>query len=98
MFFGDKHGQLGIWDARAPQEDEEEDPEDQSGGQYWRLQVHWPATAKSSISGIKFDPVDAHSVSGPRLPQTPACLLLLGVYELLRLYHPSDLVHIGHIH
>lgn len=25
--------------------------------------MHWPATPKSSISAIKFDPIDAHSVS-----------------------------------
>ena len=25
--------------------------------------MHWPATSKSSISCVKFDPVDAHSVS-----------------------------------
>ncbi|KAH9079555.1 WD40 repeat-like protein [Lactarius deliciosus] len=41
IFFGDKHGQLGLWDARAPAEE---------AGKYWRLQVHWPATAQSSIS------------------------------------------------
>ena len=65
----DKHGQLGIWDARAsPEETADEDgdisaPEDGEGGKYWRLQVHWPATAKSSISCIKIDPVNAHNVS-----------------------------------
>ena len=68
-FVVDKHGQLGIWDARAPPEetaDEDGDtstPEDGEGGKYWRLQVHWPATAKSSISCIKIDPVNAHNVS-----------------------------------
>ncbi len=63
----DKHGQLGIWDARAPaddvgEEDDDVDPEQREMGKYWRLQVHWPATAQSSISCIKFDPFDAHSV------------------------------------
>ncbi|TFK76374.1 WD40 repeat-like protein [Pluteus cervinus] len=68
IFFGDKHGQLGIWDARAaPEEAADEDgdvapTEDGEGGKYWRLQVHWPATSKSSISSIKFNPIDAHSV------------------------------------
>ncbi|EJF66005.1 WD40 repeat-like protein [Dichomitus squalens] len=68
VFFGDKHGQLGIWDARAPvdePEDDDEDPtppEDREGGKYWRLQMHWPATSKSSISCVKFDPIDAFSV------------------------------------
>ncbi|KAL0565950.1 hypothetical protein V5O48_016065 [Marasmius crinis-equi] len=67
IFFGDKHGQLGIWDARAPPEevdDEEEgdDGGDREGGKYWRLQVHWPATSKSSISSIKLDPTDSHTV------------------------------------
>lgn len=64
----DKHGQLGIWDARAPQDDVENedhgvDPDQRESGKYWRLQVHWPATSQSSISCIKFDPIDAHSVS-----------------------------------
>jgi len=63
----DKHGQLGIWDARAPAEevDEEDDADSdqREAGRYWRLQVHWPATSQSSISCIKFDPIDAHSVS-----------------------------------
>ncbi|KAL0946835.1 hypothetical protein HGRIS_013003 [Hohenbuehelia grisea] len=67
IFFGDKHGQLGIWDARAPSEevaDEDGDVvvDDKEGGRYWRLQAHWPATSKSSISCVKFDPVDSHSV------------------------------------
>lgn len=63
----DKHGQLGIWDARAPGEevaDEDDDVTmiDREGGKYWRLQLHWPATAKSSMSCIKFDPIDSHNV------------------------------------
>ncbi|CDO72873.1 hypothetical protein BN946_scf185002.g58 [Trametes cinnabarina] len=68
IFFGDKHGQLGIWDARAPVEeiaDEDGDVPpagDQEGGKYWRLQMHWPATSRSSISSIKFDPIDSFSV------------------------------------
>jgi hypothetical protein len=66
-FGKDKHGQLGIWDARAPtddvgEEDDDVDPDQQEKGKYWRLQVHWPATSRSSISCIKFDPFDAHSV------------------------------------
>ncbi|KAH7921730.1 WD40 repeat-like protein [Leucogyrophana mollusca] len=68
IFFGDKHGQLGIWDARAPPDevaDEDDDvaaADDKEGGKYWRLQQHWPATSKSSISSVKFDPMDSHSV------------------------------------
>ncbi|SJL00456.1 related to WD repeat-containing protein CNI03070 [Armillaria ostoyae] len=65
IFFGDKHGQLGIWDAQAPPEDvadEDEDDTNKEGGKYWRLQVHWPATSKSSISCVKFNPVDYHTV------------------------------------
>ncbi|KAI0636806.1 WD40 repeat-like protein [Trametes polyzona] len=68
IFFGDKHGRLGIWDARAPVEeaaDEDDDVtpvEDQEGGKYYRLQMHWPATSKSSISSVKFDPIDSHNV------------------------------------
>ncbi|KAK7467183.1 hypothetical protein VKT23_004241 [Stygiomarasmius scandens] len=67
IFFGDKHGQLGVWDARATKEegddnDDAEAEDNQEGGKYWRLQVHWPATSKSSISCIKFDPLDSHTV------------------------------------
>ncbi|KDQ60939.1 hypothetical protein JAAARDRAFT_173322 [Jaapia argillacea MUCL 33604] len=67
--FGDKHGQLGIWDARAlPDEVSDEDEEvspsgDAEGGKYWRLQMHWPATSKSSISCVKFDPINSHNAS-----------------------------------
>ena len=67
MVLIDKHGQLGIWDARAqPDEITDEDgqvvPGDLEGGKYWRLQVHWPATSKSSISCVKFDPVNSNKV------------------------------------
>ncbi|KAJ7343432.1 WD40-repeat-containing domain protein [Mycena albidolilacea] len=68
IFFGDKHGQLGIWDAQAAVEevaDEDGDvapAPDQEGGKYWRLQLHWPATSKSSISCVKIDPLDLHKV------------------------------------
>ncbi|KAF8478549.1 WD40 repeat-like protein [Russula ochroleuca] len=67
IFFGDKHGQLGIWDPRAPVDDAGEEDnvvnsEQRESGKYWRLQVHWPATSRSSISCIKFDPIDAHNV------------------------------------
>lgn len=67
IFFGDKHGELGIWDATAPADevsDEDGGPKvgDRGSGKYWRLQLHWPAISKSSISNIKFNPVNAHSV------------------------------------
>lgn len=64
IFFGDRHGTLGIWDARAPADDDEEVEEgvDREGGKYWRIQVHWPAKPISSISSIKLDPLDAHSL------------------------------------
>ncbi|KAG2111613.1 WD40-repeat-containing domain protein [Suillus discolor] len=67
VFFGDKHGQIGIWDARAPIDEVEDEDGDISadhreGGKHWRLQCHWPASSTSSISSIKFDPVDAHSL------------------------------------
>ncbi|TFY73737.1 hypothetical protein EWM64_g10275, partial [Hericium alpestre] len=68
IFFGDKHGELAIWDPRAQPEEETADDDDvkevsnPEGGQFWRLQTHWPATAKSSISSIRFDPLDAHTV------------------------------------
>lgn len=83
VFFGDKHGQLGIWDARAPAvevEDEDgdiskQDENDQPGGNYWRLQTHWPATSKSSISSVKFSPVDSHSVGS--LIATHSCIMPL---------------------
>jgi hypothetical protein len=78
----DKHGQLGIWDARAPadeteKEDQDIDPDQRESGKYWRLQVHWPATAQSSISCIKFDPIDAHSVSRKRLARPSYTLTAL---------------------
>ncbi|TRM56227.1 WD40-repeat-containing domain protein [Schizophyllum amplum] len=38
------------------------DPTTEEGGRYWRLQVHWPATSKSSISTVKVDPLDPHTV------------------------------------
>ncbi|TDL24768.1 WD40 repeat-like protein [Rickenella mellea] len=82
IFFGDKHGQLGIWDARAPQDDvEDEDgqlvsPDEREGGKYWRLQPHWPATSKSSVSTVKFDPIDAHSVFTSAYDCTIRCLSL----------------------
>jgi len=58
---------LVYGDARAPADDvgEEEDdvdPDQREAGKYWRLQAHWPATSRSSLSCIKFDPIDAHSV------------------------------------
>lgn len=65
----DKHGQLGIWDARAPvdeitDEDGEPIPQDErERGKYWQLQPHWPANSKSAISNVKFNPTDSHSVS-----------------------------------
>ncbi|THH08660.1 hypothetical protein EW146_g8923 [Bondarzewia mesenterica] len=68
IFFGDKHGQLGIWDPRAHAEevmDEDDavvDSATKESGKNWRLQAHWPATSQSSISCIKFDPIDSHSV------------------------------------
>ncbi|KAG7092509.1 hypothetical protein E1B28_008860 [Marasmius oreades] len=67
IFFGDKHGQLGIWDAQAlpvevDDDDEEGNSDDREGGKYWRLQVHWPATSKSSISSLKLDPTDSHTI------------------------------------
>ncbi|EKM55479.1 uncharacterized protein PHACADRAFT_208996 [Phanerochaete carnosa HHB-10118-sp] len=67
IFFGDKHGTLGIWDARAPAEEVEEDGDvasqgDGEGGKSWRMQLHWPNSSHSSISSIRFDPIDAHSV------------------------------------
>lgn len=61
VFFGDKNGQLGIWDAAIEREDGDEDP-DGEGGKPYRLQEHWPKASKSAISCIKFNPVDAHSV------------------------------------
>ncbi|KAJ7632675.1 WD40 repeat-like protein [Roridomyces roridus] len=67
IFFGDKHGQLGIWLPKAPKEevaDEDGDvaPADQEGGKYYRLQCHWPATSKSSISCVKLDPMNSQSI------------------------------------
>ena len=66
IFVGDKDGQLGIWDALAPSEENEENEDnddDTREGRCWRLQPHWPRSPKSLISCIKFSPTDAHSVS-----------------------------------
>ncbi|KAJ2935376.1 hypothetical protein H1R20_g1717, partial [Candolleomyces eurysporus] len=67
IFFGDKEGAIGIWDARAPPDENEDDDgeaanEDREGGKYWRIQLHWPANAKSSVSSIKIDPIDSHNI------------------------------------
>lgn len=68
IFFGDKHGQLGIWDARAePLESLDEDgnpieTDSEEGGRIYRLQPHWPATSKSSISCIKLDPSNPRNI------------------------------------
>ncbi|KAF9792217.1 WD40 repeat-like protein [Thelephora terrestris] len=78
IFFGDKHGQLGIWDPRAPadevEDDEDADPDAQEGGKYWRLQMHWPATSRSSISCIRFDPTNSHSIYTSSYDCTIRCL------------------------
>ena len=65
--FIDKEGAIGIWDARAPSDENDDDDEavaneDREGGKYWRIQLHWPANAKSSVSSIKIDPIDSHNV------------------------------------
>ncbi|EPQ58018.1 WD40 repeat-like protein [Gloeophyllum trabeum ATCC 11539] len=68
ILFGDKHGQLGLWDARAaPDEVAGEDEEvsataNGEDGKYWRMQAHWPVTSKSSISTVKLDPIDSNNV------------------------------------
>ncbi|KAI0810927.1 WD40-repeat-containing domain protein [Irpex lacteus] len=71
IFLGDKNGSLGIWDARAQADVPDDDVDDTATparstddgeGKHWRMQLHWPATASSSISAIKFDPTDSHSV------------------------------------
>ncbi|KIY72178.1 WD40 repeat-like protein [Cylindrobasidium torrendii FP15055 ss-10] len=62
IFFGDKAGMLGIWDATASAEDDTERSETSEDGKYWRLQLHWPATTKSTISSIQFNPTDYHKV------------------------------------
>ena len=36
--------------------------ESEEGGRIFRLQPHWPATSKSSISCIRLDPLDARNV------------------------------------
>ncbi|KAL5635734.1 hypothetical protein ACGC1H_004519 [Rhizoctonia solani] len=65
IFFGDKAGTIGIWDARATPDDHEDDGGQQPSaedGRYWSLQPHWPKTSKSSISSIRINPRDAHSI------------------------------------
>ena len=59
---------LGIWDALAPADEvQDEDGEigpisGEQAGRRWQLQLHWPATSRSSISSIKLDPIDAHGL------------------------------------
>ena len=85
----DKHGQLGIWDARAPPDEEEDDGdvarENREGGKYWRLQLHWPANGNSSVSSIKLDPIDSHNVNmcNPLHPKCLADFDLLVIYQFL---------------
>jgi hypothetical protein len=84
----DKHGQMGIWDARAPadeaaDEDGDISADDKEGGKYWRLQCHWPATSKSSISSIKFDPVDAHSVRNRQFWTDCTHSIFLAIYDFV---------------
>ncbi|CAE6423835.1 unnamed protein product [Rhizoctonia solani] len=65
IFFGDKAGTIGIWDARATPDDHEDDADEKvsaQDGQYWSLQPHWPRGSKSSISSIRINPRDAHSI------------------------------------
>ncbi len=99
-FEADKHGQLGIWDAQAPvdvpddNDDDDSTPaEDREGGKYHRLQMHWPASSKSSISCIKLDPIDSFSVSVHSLPSTVPYFspVPVAVYHCIRL-HNSDAV------
>jgi hypothetical protein len=96
----DKHGQLGIWDARAPTEEVDDADSDQGeAGRYWRLQVHWPATPQSSISCIKFDPIDAHSVSPPTVScsYSPSPSRTQGIYECIRLYRSLAVLHLWYL-
>lgn len=85
----DKHGQLGIWDARAPadevaDEDGDVTPAEKGGGKYWRLQLHWPASPKSSVSCIKFDPTDSHNVCSLALDRRASdAMISLALHELL---------------
>lgn len=97
----DKHGQLGIWDARAPvdepSDDDDDTPvEDREGGKFYRLQMHWPATSKSSISSVKFDPIDAFSVRPPRTFPINLLTSTTDIHQCIRLHHSVTLVGIWH--
>ncbi|EAU88489.1 hypothetical protein CC1G_04195 [Coprinopsis cinerea okayama7 len=96
IFFGDKEGALGIWDARAPPEEDEDakqnEGEDREGGRYWRIQLHWPANAKSSISSIKVDPIDPHNVYTSSYDTTVRALsFTTGVSR--EIFHSDNLVN-----
>ena len=90
----DKHGQLGIWDPRAPADEvggtEKKKSKQREDGKCWRLQVHWPPTSRSSISCIRFDPTNLHTVGHPNL--TVGCFSVLqsprgiDLHKLLRLH------------
>lgn len=64
----DKSGRLIIWDAIAPA-DEEFDEDGQSvtpdtvEGKSYRLEPHHPVSRNSSLSCIKFDPINLSYVS-----------------------------------
>lgn len=104
IFVGDKHGCLGIWDALAPPEanedDQEEDNKDSNEleGRYWRLQPHWPKSSKSSISCIKFSPTDRRNVCLVIFNQSMinsfsiSYFLNVGPYVGIRLHNPKHII------
>jgi hypothetical protein len=62
VFVGDKIGHLGIWDALAP--DEEEDLDEDEVGASEKPKTSWSVRAhtKGTISALRFSPTDGHTV------------------------------------
>ncbi|KAH8833638.1 WD40-repeat-containing domain protein [Flagelloscypha sp. PMI_526] len=68
IFFGDKAGQVAVWDVRAPTDEVDDDgdvtPKDGENelGKVYQMQIHWPAKDTSSVSCVKVDPANANVI------------------------------------
>ena len=79
---------------------EPSDPSTEEGGKYWRLQLHWPATAKSSISTIKIDPVNSQTVSlliSGAMKAREVLIQGIDLHHLLRLHPTLPVLRVGRL-